>query len=298
MKKNHELGALIASIQERNGWSDRDLQQRAEALGLTALSKSNFSRWRTSPVNSIKGSNIRDMAAVLGISEAVVARAALESMGVTMQAAGEDSLDHAIALDVELSARDKHIVRAVLDALRSTEEMTGHGHAAPISRAGKSSAEDLERRGRPAGDSALAAVSTFPRETGTSASAQEDREREDGEFVPPEVVSGRPAGRGDQDERAVDDASLAEMLPHADHEQYPAAGIHEGELSRWRRERDATPTVVAGSDSEEVPGQEGIPVPDEVLMAGYDEPQESILARQQQDEDAEGLQETSEEDYK
>lgn len=196
VKKNHELGALIASIQERNGWSDRDLQQRAEALGLTALSKSNFSRWRTSPVNSIKGSNIRDMAAVLGIPEAVVARAALESMGVTMQSAGDDSLDHAIALDVELSARDKHVVRAVIDVLRSTEEMTGHGHAAPIAHAGESPA------------------------------------------------------------------------------------IDEDDLARRRRERQAT----------EDPEQEAIPLPDEALMAGYDEPQESILARERQDADAESSQ--------
>lgn len=235
MKKNHELGALIASIQERNGWSDRDLQERAEALGLTALSKSNFSRWRTSPVNSIKGSNIRDMAAVLGIAESTVARAALESMGVTMAQAGSTSLDNAIALDVELSARDKHVVRAVVDALRSTEEMTGHGHTAPITHAGESPAKDSEPRG------------------------------------------------GD-----AKNPSLAEMLPHEDQE-YPAAGVNEDELSRWRRERegreDALGRGVASSAQEET-----IPVPDEDLMAGYDAPSEGRRLREQQDAEAEGPQ--------
>ncbi|MEX3600529.1 hypothetical protein [Kocuria carniphila] len=122
MKKMHELGKLITSVQERNDWSDRDLQVRAEQLGLTALSKSNFSRWRNSPVNSIKGSNIRDMAAVLGLSEAAVAQAALQSMGIHLSSAGTSSIDTALDQDANLSARDKTLVRALLGAMNTTEK--------------------------------------------------------------------------------------------------------------------------------------------------------------------------------
>lgn len=132
----HELGRLIASVQERNGWSDRDLQLRAEELELTALSKSNFSRWRNSPVNSIKGSNIRDMAAVLGVAEATVATAALESMGIRAGGDAGTSVDTALSLDPDLSARDKTLVRALLGAMSGAEERGGHGEAAPMNTAG------------------------------------------------------------------------------------------------------------------------------------------------------------------
>ena len=136
VKKMHELGRLIASVQERNGWSDRDLQLRAEQLELTALSKSNFSRWRNSPVNSIKGSNIRDMAAVLGVAEATVATAALESMGIRAGGDAGTSVDTALSLDPDLSSRDKTLVRALLGAMSGAEERGGHGEAAPMNTAG------------------------------------------------------------------------------------------------------------------------------------------------------------------
>lgn len=132
----HELGQLIASIQERNDWSDRDLQLHAEQLGHSALSKPNFSRWRNSPVNSIKGSNIRDMAAVLGTSEAVVAQAGLESMGIQARTPDNSSVDTALSLDPDLGARDKSLVRALLGAMGQPEERDGSGSAAPMNHAG------------------------------------------------------------------------------------------------------------------------------------------------------------------
>ncbi|KUG54982.1 hypothetical protein AVL60_01195 [Kocuria palustris] len=140
----HELGRLIASVQERNGWSDRDLQLRAEELELTALSKSNFSRWRNSPVNSIKGSNIRDMAAVLGVAEATVATAALESMGIRAGGDAGTSVDTALSLDPDLSARDKTLVRALLGAMSGAEERGGHGEAAPMNTAGGDLADEQQ----------------------------------------------------------------------------------------------------------------------------------------------------------
>lgn len=132
----HELGRLIASIQERNDWSDRDLQLHAEQLGHSALSKPNFSRWRNSPVNSIKGSNIRDMAAVLGTSETMVAQAALESIGIQAHMPDDSSIDTALSLHPDLGARDKNLVRALLGAMSQSEERDGSGSAAPMNHAG------------------------------------------------------------------------------------------------------------------------------------------------------------------
>lgn len=129
VKKMHALGQLIMNVQRRNDWSDRDLQDRAERLKLTALSKSNFSRWRNSPVNSIKGSNIRDMAAVLGVSEGVVAKAALESMDIHVPTQESASIQSALSQDPSLSARDKRLIGVLLGAMSDTEE-AAHEHDA------------------------------------------------------------------------------------------------------------------------------------------------------------------------
>lgn len=114
---SHELGALIARAQERNDWTDRDLQNRAEQLGITSLSRSNFSRWRTKPVVSIKGSTLRDLARVLSVSEETVTRAALQSMGLDLGYAAPVSSWTAVAQDPYLSARDKALLGALLGAM-------------------------------------------------------------------------------------------------------------------------------------------------------------------------------------
>lgn len=165
----HELGRLIASVQERNGWSDRDLQLRAEQLELTALSKSNFSRWRNSPVNSIKGSNIRDMAAVLGVAETTVATAALESMGIRAGGDAGTSVDTALSLDPDLSARDKKLIRALLGAMSAAEERDGSGSAAPMNTAGGDPAGNQQDQKTP---TASAVGDEVPAEGGEQPSAE------------------------------------------------------------------------------------------------------------------------------
>lgn len=176
VKKMHELGRLIASVQERNGWSDRDLQLRAEQLGLTALSKSNFSRWRNSPVNSIKGSNIRDMAAVLGVAEATVATAALESMGIRSGGDTGVSVDTALSLDPDLSARDKMLVRALLGAMSAAEERDGSGSAAPMKTAGGDPAGNQQDQKTP---TASAVGEQVPETSSAGAAGGQDAARDE-----------------------------------------------------------------------------------------------------------------------
>ncbi|MBD4504546.1 hypothetical protein GUG79_25875, partial [Xanthomonas citri pv. citri] len=82
----HSLGLLIASAQERNGWSLRDLAARADRAGYD-LSHASFARLKSTPVTSIKGENITMLALVLKVPVAHVATAALESMGVELDSA-------------------------------------------------------------------------------------------------------------------------------------------------------------------------------------------------------------------
>lgn len=113
------LAELIATVQERNGWSMRYMQERAHRLGIGRMEKSNFSRLRGPELVSIKGQNIKDLARILDVPESMVARAALTSFGVVLdEPAG--TVEDALTRDLTLSQRDKIAVRAVIDALRAT----------------------------------------------------------------------------------------------------------------------------------------------------------------------------------
>lgn len=244
MNDMHPLGRLIQGAQDTLGWSNRRLER--EAAGKPGLGKSNIGKIKTQPVVSLKADTIKSLSEVLRVPVYQLVGAALESMDLPALGEKDPSLEDAVRTDYELTEHDRRILLAVLREMR----MERGGNAvstAPITHAGESPATDPERRERPADDSSL---------------------------------SGVASGMGSKGQSAADDPALAEMPPHEDHEQYPAAGIHEDELSRWRREREAT----------EQAGQEVIPLPDEALMAGYDEPQESILARRQQDDEAEAPQ--------
>lgn len=141
MNSRHPLGGLIERIQSKNDWSDRDLADRATRMKLE-IAKSNFSRLKNQPLVSIKGSLIKGLAQVLDVSEAVVAQAALASLGVTLDSEA-DSLDTAVRRSVDLTERDRRIVAAVLNTMRM-EESDGNVSTAPITRAGESPASSDE----------------------------------------------------------------------------------------------------------------------------------------------------------
>jgi hypothetical protein len=100
-----------------------------------------------------------------------------------------------------------------------------------------------------------------------------------------------PATDQERHERSTDSLHLVDATTSPRDEESARRGADEDELARWRREREGVSSVTSdGGVDGQSPGQEEIPLPDETLMAGYDEPQESILAREQQDVDAEGPQ--------
>jgi hypothetical protein len=117
VNKHHPLGELIQSAQDKNGWSVRDLQRRAEVLGFE-MKHSNFSRLKLHEVVTVKGDVIRMLAKVLALPEPMVARAALASMGIDM-ASSDTTVDEAVRTSTEFSERDRRIIQAVVDTMRS-----------------------------------------------------------------------------------------------------------------------------------------------------------------------------------
>lgn len=118
----HPLGELIDSVLTRNGWSTRDLANRSRAAG-EYMSHTNFGRLKNEPLVSIKGSTVKLLARVLQVPEAVVAAAALDSMGVERGFDTSADIASAVHSSIDLSARDRKIILSVLDAMR--DEMNG-----------------------------------------------------------------------------------------------------------------------------------------------------------------------------
>lgn len=131
MNDMHSLGRLIASAQERNGWSLRDLAARAESAGYD-MSHTSFARLKSTQVISIKGENITMLALVLKVPVAHVATAALESMGVELDSALHPSVLDVVQESPDLSTYDQELLTAVLRVMldrRRTDHHDEHDHA-------------------------------------------------------------------------------------------------------------------------------------------------------------------------
>lgn len=130
MNDMHSLGRLIASAQERNGWSLRDLAARAERAGYD-MSHTSFARLKSTSVTSIKGENITMLALVLKVPVAHVATAALESMGVKLDSALHPSVLDVVQESPDLSTYDQELLTAVLRVMldrRRTDHHDEHDH--------------------------------------------------------------------------------------------------------------------------------------------------------------------------
>lgn len=117
MKQTHALASLIDEVRMANGWSDPDIAARA-AINGHKLSKSNISRIRNNPVVTLNIETVSALADGLGISKAMVAHAALASMGIVTYSSADLTSEEAIRRDPTLGARDKRALLAVLAGLR------------------------------------------------------------------------------------------------------------------------------------------------------------------------------------
>ncbi len=125
MNNRHPLGQLIRSIQEAEGWSDRDLEARA--VGKQGLGKSNLSKIKNHPISALKGSVIKGLSELLQVPESLIAKAALESMDISLSSPPAKTLEDAVRNEPELTAKERRILLAVVSEMRSDKEVVGNG---------------------------------------------------------------------------------------------------------------------------------------------------------------------------
>lgn len=146
MNELHPLGRLIQAAQDREGWSTRDMEKQAERNGFS-MKHSNFSRLKIEPVVAIKASQIQVLASVLGVSEQAVAFAAVESMGVNLDAQAA-TLEDSLRYTTDLSTRDQRLILSLVTAMRDEKSGT-NGRQGNL----RTDVSSTARRLAPAGDS-------------------------------------------------------------------------------------------------------------------------------------------------
>ena len=117
----HPLSQLIQSIEDGQGWTDREVSRRIAAAG-HKMSHSYIGKLKNHPIQSVNASMVQTLAIGLGIPEAVVAEAALASMGVHIDTSSSAGLDVAIATDEALTDRDKRLLRSLVKEMRTDGE--------------------------------------------------------------------------------------------------------------------------------------------------------------------------------
>lgn len=142
MEIGHALAQLIDAVKAANSWSDPDLVENAHARGYE-LTKSNISRYRNErPLISIKGDTIKALAAALGVTDAQVAAAAVESMGISLPRYQDPCIEQSVRLDPGLSKRDQDLLLVLVSRMRDPDAagavMDMKAPATPVVRVEKS----------------------------------------------------------------------------------------------------------------------------------------------------------------
>lgn len=117
----HPLSRLIQSVEDGQGWTDREVSRRISAAG-HSMSHSYIGKLRNKPIQSVTASMVQALAIGLGLPETVVAEAALASMGVHIDTSRSAGLDVAIATEEDLTDRDKRLLRSLVKEMRTDGE--------------------------------------------------------------------------------------------------------------------------------------------------------------------------------
>lgn len=117
----HPLSRLIQSVEDGQGWTDREVSRRISAAG-HSMSHSYIGKLRNKPIQSVTASMVQTLAIGLGLPETVVAEAALASMGVHIDTSRSAGLDVAIATEEDLTDRDKRLLRSLVKEMRTDGE--------------------------------------------------------------------------------------------------------------------------------------------------------------------------------
>lgn len=121
----HPLSRLIQSVEDGQGWTDREVSRRIAAAG-HKMSHSYIGKLKNHPIQSVSASMVQTLAIGLGLPETVVAEAALSSMGVHIETNSSAGLDVAIATEETLTDRDKRLLRSLVKEMRTDEEQRRH----------------------------------------------------------------------------------------------------------------------------------------------------------------------------
>jgi len=117
----HPLSRLIQSVEDGQGWTDREVSRRISAAG-HSMSHSYIGKLKNKPIQSVNASMVQILAIGLGIPETVIAEAALASMGVHIDTSSSAGLDVAIATEEALTDRDKRLLRSLVKEMRTDDE--------------------------------------------------------------------------------------------------------------------------------------------------------------------------------
>lgn len=117
----HPLSRLIQSVEDGQGWTDREVSRRITAAG-HSMSHSYIGKLKNKPIQSVNASMVQTLAIGLGVPETVVAEAALASMGVHIDTSSSAGLDVAIATEEALTDRDKRLLRSLVKEMRTDGE--------------------------------------------------------------------------------------------------------------------------------------------------------------------------------
>lgn len=127
MTKRTPLGELIYKVRSIDNTSGQKVADRATAHGF-AMSKQAVSLHETTVPATVNPQTIRGLAAGLGISEARVAQAVLETWGIRV-GFDEVPLRQAILDSTEIDSRTRRALLAIVDLDREAGE--GHDRPAP-----------------------------------------------------------------------------------------------------------------------------------------------------------------------
>lgn len=122
MKTPHPLGVLMRTVREANGWSYRDVAERAEARG-HKLSKSGVEFLEKTPPASMSIERVTALADALMLPERQIVAAFLASMGYAPER-DTSTVEDAIRADGRLSTEDRQLLLDTLASLRKRTPKT------------------------------------------------------------------------------------------------------------------------------------------------------------------------------
>lgn len=120
VNRKHALATLIEEVKAEQGWSDRDLAQRARIAGYPMSHQRINQIYTDNPIKTIVPNNLRALAAALELPLPRIVQAAITAAGLPPIGPPADwSPETAVKLDPELSSQAKRMLLGLIDSART-----------------------------------------------------------------------------------------------------------------------------------------------------------------------------------